>query len=153
MNKKFLFFVVAMFIVVIIFNVVINDNNENVSSIISVKDCNVQQKLCTIELTGFNVEISMDQNIYYLKKFNVDVWGESSIDIESVQINFKMKNMNMGNNNFLLNKIIAEDKKQHWKASAILPVCVSGRADWFSELEVIVNSNKYIIKFPIFIQK
>jgi len=97
----------------------------------------------------------MDKNIYYLKKFNVDIWVESkkNTNIESIHIDFKMKNMNMGVNHFILNKIKSENKKQKWQGKMLLPVCVTRRADWFSELAVITKQKKYILEFPILVKK
>lgn len=156
MIKKILFFIVSVFIVIIFLNVIqIGENNDRPPIKLSVVNCNVQQKICKIELEEFNIEISMDKNIYYLKKFNVDIWVESKEDtnIESIQIDFKMKNMNMGVNHFILNKIKSDNKKQNWQGSALLPVCVTGRADWFSELNIVTKQNKYIIEFPILVKK
>lgn len=156
MIKKILFFIVAVFIVIIFLNVIqIGENNDRPPIKISVVNCNVQQKICKIELEEFNIEISMDKNIYYLKKFNVNIWVESKevTNIESIQIDFKMKNMNMGVNHFILNKIKSDNKKQNWQGSALLPVCVTGRADWFSELNIVTKQNKYIIEFPILVKK
>ena len=154
--KKNLFFIVLVFIVIIFLNVMqVGENNDRPPIKISVVNCNVQKKICKIELEQFNIEISMDKNIYYLKKFNVDIGVEIKEDtnIESIQIDFKMKNMNMGLNHFILNKIKSDNKKQNWHGSALLPVCVTGRADWFSELNIVTKQNKYIIEFPILVKK
>lgn len=155
MVKKIIFFIVSIVIVITTLNVIqIGDNNERPPIKISVNNCNVQQKTCKIELEKFNIEISIDTNIYYLKKFNVDIWLESKENtiIELIQVDFKMKNMNMGANHFILNKIKSENKKQNWQGSALLPVCVTGRADWFSEFKIVTKQNKYIIEFPILVK-
>lgn len=155
MVKKTLFFIVSVFIIIAGLNAIHTEDNNKLSSIkVSIGDCNVQQKQCKAELKEFDIEISMDKNIFYLKKFNVDVWAENkgSTNIESIQVDFKMKNMNMGINHFILNKIKSENKKQNWKGSALLPVCVTGRADWFSELTISTKQNKYILEFPILVK-
>ena len=156
MINKFLFFIVSVFIAIIALNVIqTGENNDRPLIKVSVGNCNVQQKKCKVDLEEFNIEISMDKSIYYLKKFNVDVWVESkeSTNVESVQIDFKMKNMNMGVNHFILNKMKSENKKQKWQGNMLLPVCVTGRADWFSELAVITKQKKYILEFPILVKK
>lgn len=156
MIKKILFIIVSVFIVITALNVIqTGENNDRPPIKISVGNCNVQQNICKVELEKFNIEISMDKSIYYLKKFNVDVWVESKQDtnIESIQIDFKMKDMNMGVNHFILNKMKSENKKQNWQGNALLPVCVTGRADWFSELTIITKQNKYIIEFPILVKR
>lgn len=130
-------------------------SNELQSIYLSVKDCNVQEKKCKVETKEFNVEISMDENIFYLKRFNIAVLAENNekSHIESIKVSFKMKNMNMGNNHFILKKVKSINNKKSWKGDALLPICVTGRADWFSELEVVTQKNKYIIGFPIFVKK
>ena len=95
----------------------------------------------------------MDKDIYYLKRFSVLVENNEPHNIKSMKISFKMKDMDMGNNQFTLNKVKLINKKKSWKGDALLPICVTGRADWFSELEIITKENKYIIEFPIFVKK
>ena len=156
MIKKILFFIVSVFVIITALNVIQRgENNDRPPIKISVGGCNVQQKKCKVELEKFNIEISMDNNIYYLKKFKVAVWLETKegTNIESIQIDFKMKNMNMGVNHFILNKMESENKKQNWQGNMLLPVCVTGRADWFSELIIITKQNKYIFEFPILVKR
>jgi hypothetical protein len=118
-------------------------------------NCHAQKQLCTVTSDDFKIGISFDKNIYYLKKFNVSVWTENkeSADIESIQIDFKMKNMNMGVNRFMLEKINSENKRQQWQGKALLPICVTGRADWFAELEVVTKQSKFILTLPLFVQR
>ena len=122
---------------------------------ITVKECNAQKQVCITETDEFKLGILLDENIFYLKPFNVKIWTENKddINIESVQIDFKMKNMNMGVNRFLLKKINSKDKKQKWQGKALLPICVTGRVDWFSELEVVTKQSKYIFSFPISVKQ
>ena len=150
----FVFIFVLFVFAIIRVNVFSEDANNKLKPVyISVEDCNIQEKKCKISLGKFSVDISVDENIYYLKKFDVDVFIKERKKIESVQIYFKMKNMNMGNNHFIFNKVGSDNESQHWQASALLPICVAGRADWFSELEVVTKNNKYIISFPILVKK
>ena len=118
-------------------------------------NCHAQKNMCTVTLDDIKLGISFDRNVYYLKKFTVSVWSENkeNTDIESIQIDFKMKNMNMGVNRFKLDKINSENKRQQWQGKALLPVCVTGRADWFAELEVVTKQSQYILSLPLFVQK
>ena len=154
-NTFILVFIFVLFVVAIIrVNIFLEDENNKLKPVhVSVEDCNVQEKKCKISLEKFSVDVSIDENIYYLKKFDVDIFIKERKKIESVQIYFKMKNMNMGNNHFIFNKVMSDNKNQHWQTSALLPICVAGRADWFSELEVVTKNNKYIITFPILVEK
>lgn len=122
---------------------------------VSAGNCPAQHQICTVKLDEFIIGISFDKNIYYLKKFDVSVWTENkeSADIESIHIDFKMNNMNMGVNRFMLTKVNSKNNKQQWQGKALLPICVTGRADWFSELEIMTKQNKYILTFPLQVKR
>lgn len=158
MSNKKLFIIFLLFIAVFIAVLKLmpkNKKNDMIPVYVSTADCAIQEKKCQISLGEINFNILMDENIYYLKKFNVDVFVESKFknNIKSIKVSFKMKNMNMGVNAFTLNKVLADKQNETWKANAILPICVSGRADWVSELEVIIKNNKYILVFPVQVKK
>lgn len=153
MNK--IIFIIPVVIVIFFLNTIEMDSENKTAIYVSLNDCNVQNKKCRVELDNFNVEISLDDNIFYLKRFyfNVGIIGKEKNKIESIHIYFKMKNMNMGDNKFILNRVESVEVKQNWKGSALLPICVSGRADWFSELVINTSEYKYIIEFPILVKK
>ena len=156
MNKKIIIgvFLVAVFAVFIMINIKWSEESkEQVVIIIPDVKCNAQKKVCKIELDGLNVELSFDNNIYYLKPFNVFVWSETDFNVKSIQVDFKMKNMNMGVNRFSLRKDEIKNQKQKWQGKALLPVCVTGRADWLAELEVVTNQSKYIIAIPLSVKQ
>ena len=153
-NKFVLMLVSILFVVAIIINVFSERANKKLkSTYISVEDCNVQEKKCKVNLDKFRIDISADENIFYLKNFDIDVFSKEIINIESIKIYFKMKSMNMGNNHFIFNKVISDNNSQHWQANSLLPICVTGRADWFSELEIVTKSIHYIITFPLLVKK
>ena len=134
---------------------VITDSKPTTAINISFSHCNVQKETCNVDTDDFSLNISFDEHVYYLKPFNFSISSKlkSNVEIESVQIDFKMKNMDMGVNRFMLKNINIKNKFQTWKGKALLPICVTGRADWISELEVITEDTKYIISFPISVKK
>ena len=117
--------------------------------------CKPQYKVCKVSLDKFNLEVELDKNIYYLRPFNVTIRTEEkeSKEIKSIQINFKMKGMNMGVNRFNLLNINAAEKISAWKGNTLLPVCITERRDWFSEIEILTRKEKYIFSFPIDVRK
>ena len=157
MLKKIIVLLLFFFVVVLITQDVkwLSESNQLKVVKIAVEECNAQKQVCITETDEFKLGILFDRNIFYLNPFNVKVWTENKddINIESVQIDFKMKNMNMGVNRFLLKKINSKDKKQKWQGKALLPICVTGRVDWFSELEVVTKQSKYIFSFPISVKQ
>lgn len=150
-----LFFIIV--IVLIATQIFYKKNWSKERTIINIpaENCHPQIKPCKIKFKKISFEISLDDNIYYLKPFNVSVLTESknSDDIKLIQIDFKMKDMDMGVNRFLLTKSDLYSRKQSWVGKALLPVCIAGRrADWFSELEVVTQDAKYILTIPVLVK-
>lgn len=148
--------IIFFFLLIIVAGIILSvkwhhKNNEQTIIKLPFENCYAQNKICTLIIDELKIEISFSKNIYYLKHFDVSVSTESKtdIDVESIHIDFKMKNMNMGVNRFILTKISSENKRQNWKGRALLPVCVTGRADWVSELEIMTKQNKYILTLPL----
>ena len=138
--------------------VIIQNKNEAVTfkerAVIKIQanSCNAENKECVVELNELKVKVLFDENIYYLKPFYVSVINENldNLKFESIQIDFKMNNMKMGVNRFLLKN---NDNMTTWQGKALLPICVTGRADWISEIELVTKTNKYLISLPISVKK
>lgn len=128
------------------------DLNNDESIIITINDCHPQSGECLVMLGSVKMNVSLNKKIKYLEPFNIKVEfdSEKKFTVDSVNILFKMLNMDMGLNRFSLKKKDNEQKNkvQAWVGKAVLPVCITGRADWVSELEINTN-NKYKISFPI----
>ena len=158
MFNKLLFSIVFISIILAVYiqnkNDVVDIKEKNIIKI-QPNNCGIENKECVVELREFKVKISFDENIYYLKRFNVSVLNESSdnLNLKSIQVDFKMNNMNMGVNRFMLKKSVLENNKQVWQGKALLPICVTGRADWLSEFEFETTKNKYLISVPILVKK
>ena len=134
---------------------VLNERTERKVITLPVSKCNPQEQICKVEFDGLNIGLSLDKDIYYLKPFNISVYSNKNHNsiIEYIQIDFKMKGMEMGVNRFNLKKANSQNYKQVWKGKALLPVCVTSRVDWYSELEVVTRENKYIFIFPVSVKK
>lgn len=137
-----------------------NDHDEKGITSISLKNCDIQKTVCTFNTPNLTLEISMDQDIYYLKPFNLSVKrsftknsGKDSSEIESIFVDFKMTNMNMGVNRFQLTKMNFKNDVYTWKGKALLPVCITGRADWVSELDILMKDSHYRLTFPILVKQ
>ena len=115
-------------------------------------NCHIESKECIVDLNELKVRVVFDEDIFYLKPFNVSVTNENSenLKLKSIKIDFKMNNMNMGVNRFLLKN---DDNKSLWQGKALLPICVTGRADWLSEIELATKNTRYLISLPILVKK
>lgn len=156
---KYIFLIISVLILIVglfFFNNSGTDtNNIYINKIKKTLDqCLVQEKGCNVDLKGVKAKILLDNNIFYLKPFKIFVWTESirEENIESIKISFKMKNMNMGKTQFILKKAAANNE-QRWSATGILPICVTGRVDWLSLLEINTKDNQYFLSFPITVKK
>ena len=150
-NKTFIIpFILLIFITIIVFNNFINVDEENITEIIT-SQCEAQNRTCIVTVDDLKIKVLFEKNIYYLKPFSLSLWTESHGDlkVKSVSVDFKMKNMNMGVNRFKLKR----NKLAHWQGKALLPICVTGRADWFSEIDILTSKGRYRFIFPIIVQK
>lgn len=157
-NKNIIITVLLISIIIVIAvqsKKVVNDRTERKVITLPVSICKPQEQICKIEFDGLDIELSLDKDIYYLKPFNVSVFSKKNNNsiIEFIQIDFKMKDMDMGVNRFKLKKQNSQNYKQVWKGKALLPICVTRRADWYSELEVVTRENKYIFTFPVSVKQ
>ena len=149
-NKLFIIFFIFIIAIIIVFNNFINVDKPNTTKIVT-SQCEAQNRACIVEIDGLKIKVLFEKNIYYLKPFNLSLWTESHDDlkVKSVSVDFKMKNMNMGVNRFKLKR----NKTAYWQGKALLPVCVTGRADWFSEIDILTSKGQYRFIFPILVEK
>ena len=163
-NNKIIISLLLIFLVALFYYLkslkVDNREKELPVTNISVEDCVIQKQVCTIETDKFKLNISSDEKIEYLRPFNILISTETKnySEIDKIQLDFKMIGMNMGVNRFVLKTSDTKKNthvrkgKQIWKGKALLPVCVSGRADWVAEVEVLASQVRYILTFPISVQ-
>lgn len=137
-----------------------NNLDEKSITTVTLENCDIQKAACLFKFKNLTLEISMDKDIYYLKPFNLSVkrlfTNTSSKDtskIESIVVDFKMKNMNMGVNRFQLKKMTLKNDAYAWEGKALLPICVTGRADWVSELDILTSDSHYRLIFPILVKQ
>lgn len=149
-NKFFIVFFILIVIAIIVFNNFISTDKPHTTKIIT-SQCEAQNKTCIVTIDDLKVNLLFEKNIYYLKPFSLSLWAESNnnLKIISVDVDFKMKNMNMGVNRFKLKR----NKLSRWQGKALLPICVTGRADWFSEIDILTSKARYRFILPIVVQQ
>ena len=154
LKNKFLSLVLFIIIVVALFMVAgkyyIDDKEKEMTAVL-VENCRVQEKPCVVNIDDLKLHVSFAKNIYYLKPFNIAISAVDDSNINSMQLDFKMKNMDMGVNQFQLKRDIK--KPGYWHGKALLPICVTGRADWYSELDVTTKKGRYQIILPILVKQ
>jgi len=154
LKNKLLIFVLFITIISTLFVVADKYNVDNAEKeLIQVffENCQVQDNPCVVTVDDLKIYISFEKNIYYLKPFNISISTLNTSDLTSIYVDFKMKNMDMGVNRFQLKR--DPQKSGYWQGIALLPICVTGRADWYSELEVTTKKGRYQIILPIFVKQ
>jgi hypothetical protein len=84
---------------------------------------------CIAQVDGRTVTIGVQGELKVLSPF--DVWVKAP-SAKAVQASFAMKDMDMGFNLYTLHS----DPQGVFRARVTLPVCVSGRRDWFMILDI-----------------
>ena len=117
-------------------------------------NCKIQTELCNFNIDGLQLSISSDKAIQYLKPFLIVVNTSTShnSNLKKIQIEFKMNGMDMGVNRFLLSKKNINNKES-WQGKALLPICVTGRADWIAEFSLYIKDSIFILSLPISVRK
>ena len=151
-NKNIIITVLLISIIIVIAvqsKKVLNERTERKVITLPVSKCNPQNKICNVKHKDLTIDISLDKNIFYLKPFNVSVLSNNKVDIEHIYIDFKMKKMKMG-----LNRFILKNKgSQEWLGVVILPVCIAGRSDWIATVDIHTIKYRFILTFPVSIDK
>lgn len=161
-NIKIIIYFISIIFLAVLINIKLSGNTDKSSEIktlplvnISADKCNLQQNGCVINTAEFELRVVLEKTIYYLRPFSIHAEGKAkdNASVENIYMNFKMNGMNMGVNRFLLKKESLSDNIQRWRGNALLPVCVSGRADWLVELEIVTKQTRYILSVPVTVQQ
>lgn len=118
---------------------------EEVIDLGEVKGCDAARASCSLHADdGTVVMLTLGPGLVPLKPFAVaaDVSGVVP-DKDSVIADFQMVGMDMGMNRYRLTH-----SDGAWRANVTLPVCMSGRVDWFALIEFTAKGNSYRAKFP-----
>ncbi len=126
----------------------LNVDNKTEDVIVLPQQCYPQQQLCKFNVQALEMGVVFSKKVVYLQPFDIKViqYSKDGGGIEQPQISFQMKNMNMGLNRYNLQ---ASAALSEWKTRAVLPVCVSGRADWLAELEFVYQGKYYKLVYPL----
>lgn len=113
--------------------------------------CDLNKQGCVASINQQSVELRFKLAVKYLRRFDIEVVtsGFNPDMLESMNVNFTMLGMQMGFNQFSLNKT---QKKNVWQGWAILPVCVSGRKDWRVKLDFGNAQSNYTAIYQLTIE-
>ncbi len=117
--------------------------------------CLPQQQKCQFSIDKLNFSLEYSKDIFYLKPYQIKLYTDKkdSPDIKTATIDFQMKNMTMGVNRFLLKPVALTDGQQQWQAEAILPICVTGRVDWYAQVDIVMDGVDYRVITPMIVKR
>ena len=145
MKKKYQFIFLLIFgALVLAGNIYLSQPNhkqiENVKP--NMTTCRIDLAPCKIISGSDTYMVIIEDEVKPLKRFSVELLDKSNL-LESATVEFRMKDMDMGKNIFLFEKI----NSGIWNASVIIPICTTGRRDW--ELELVLSSGDKVQKFIV----
>jgi hypothetical protein len=109
-------------------------------------DCDVARHECLVEDPSITLRLKLVPPVEALKPFAVDaaIRLADAARLASVEISFSMAGMDMGRNRYRLEPA----DKGHWTGTAVLPICASGRVDWFATVNVRTDEKHWQASFP-----
>jgi len=115
--------------------------------------CHLVKSKCIFFIDDKKVEVSLSGEIRTMKSFKLSaILNGFNVSDKVLNVDFSMKSMQMGRNNFKLVKYKNTAAKEYWSASILLPLCVSKRTDWLVTLAIIVDNKRYQLSIPLEIQ-
>lgn len=114
--------------------------------VIEYSKCNLSKGECNLFAGNEIIRVSVVGEIKALQKFEIRLSGQSD-NVLGARVNFKMKTMDMGINQYTFVK--HEDGV--WLAEVVIPICTAGRRDWLVELELSLKSGQKKVVFDLVI--
>lgn len=146
---------IARFVLVIVTGLVIGlfypqagEDRGRVESVViselATNKCSPAGRDCMAVGGGLAVSVRLPAMVPTSRAFRVTATvRKKSAEIESIDVAFHMKGMEMGVNRYLLKK-----KGDRWDALVVLPVCTAGRTDWRVQVSIRTGSRVYRAEFP-----
>jgi len=111
------------------------------------KGCKLKGDGCLLTLPGLGkVRVQAPAVIRPLKKFvfAVEPQGDLAKSMGSAAVNFKMIGMDMGFNDYSLQR----QASGRYTQNIILPVCTSSRTDWVADVRLTTTKGTYVAQIP-----
>ena len=106
------------------------------------KSCRFTSDPCQVKINDSIVVITVKGDVTPLKPFSLHLQGEK---IEAAEVNFSMRDMDMGVNRFVLHEV----KNAAWEAQVMLPVCTARRDDWIADIVIKLNGKApVVLQYP-----
>ena len=109
-------------------------------------ECDSAQRACRARGEDIELELRLGPPVLPMQDFEIQLRsmrGALAADAQ-VEVQFQMRAMDMGHNRYRL----VADADGVWRGRAMLPVCSSGRSDWFAQLEISAGDRRWQAELP-----
>ena len=117
-----------------------NKDIDNQAALIK-SSCDPTKTACNISFAGYMINYKILGNPSALKKFTVEL--QSFDAINSVKVDFSMRGMDMGKNDYYL----VNNGSNNWTREVVLPICSLGQNNWINQLEIELDGRYWLVEF------
>jgi hypothetical protein len=109
-------------------------------------DCDSARQSCRARGDDLEIELRLGPPVLPMEAFDIqlqsmrgDLGTQARIDVQ-----FQMRGMDMGLNRYRLDR----DADGVWRGRALLPVCASGRSDWYVVIDIAQDGRRWVAEIP-----
>ncbi len=115
-------------------------------------DCPLKGEGCRFEIEGVGrFHARLPEVVVPLEKFAFEVRpeGEAASEVGEVRVDFDMREMDMGENAYRLERFADDSYRQ----DIILPVCTSDVTEWIARLSIRTTEGGYLVELPFHVDR
>ena len=109
-------------------------------------ECDPSLTLCTASLDNRRLALRLHGPVTGLRPFRVELVA-AGMRVREVQLEFTMPGMDMGQNRY---RLLPEGNG--WVGLVTLPICATGRSDWWVTARVLGDEQQWEAGFPFELQ-
>lgn len=118
----------------------------NTVSLVGDPACDPVGHPCGALTEALGVRLQLQPPVRPLRAFDamLALSGPQGAAVDQVQLEFVMDGMEMGSNRYTM----VRENEGHWRARVTLPICTTGRTDWWARVRVQSDQTLYRAQFP-----
>lgn len=105
--------------------------------------CDSARQACRARGDDLEIELQLGPALRPLEPFSIALRGNPDTAAR-IEVQFLMRGMDMGLNRYRLDR----DADGVWRGRAVLPVCTTGRSDWYAVIEIAQGGRRWIAEMP-----
>lgn len=108
--------------------------------------CDSAQSACGARGENLSIELRLGPSLRPLESFAVELRVlQGVLDAQArIEVQFQMRGMDMGLNRYRLE----QSADGLWRGRAVLPVCTTGRSDWYAVVGIEQDGRRWIAEMP-----